>query len=242
MNNSKRRYFLALCSGLVLAALQGQLAVAAEPLNITVYGGTGRIGQRIVDEALNRGHTVTVVVRDPSREMKKHARLTVSKGDVLDTTGMAKLIAGNDAVVCSVSGFDQPADFFPKVAQSLVKAARATSTKVPRILWVGGASSLSTEAGGRPAVETNPDAKPFQNGKLEALKYFRTVQDVPWTELTPPLTIEPGTRTGKFRLGSDVLLKDADGKSAISMEDYAVAMLDEIEKPRYIRARFTVAY
>lgn len=224
----------------MFAALPGQ--AAAPSLKILVYGGTGRIGQRIVDEALNRGHTVTVVVRDPSKETRKHARLKVTKGDVLESTAVAKLMAGQDALVSAVSGFDLPADFFPRVAQSLVQAARSVGAKAPRILWVGGASSLPTEPGGRPASESSADAKPFQKGKLDALTYLRTVQDVSWTELTPPSSIEPGVRTGKFRLGDEVLLKDATGKSAISMEDYAVALLDEIEQPRHVRARFTVAY
>ena len=243
MNCQTRRRLLAGCSGLLiamLAALPGQ--AATPPLKIVVYGGTGRIGQRIVDEALNRGHTVTVVVRDPSKESRQHARLKVRKGDVLESASVAQLMAGQDVLVSSVSGFDLPADFFPRVARSLVQAARGVGAKAPRIVWVGGASSLPTEPGGRPASETSPDAKPFQKGKLEALVYLRTVQDVSWTELTPPTDIEPGVRTGKFRLGNDVLLKDAAGKSAISMEDYAVALLDEIEQPRHVRARFTLAY
>lgn len=241
MKNGKRR-FLTLCGCALLGMLQGPLAMAAESLKIVVYGGTGRIGQRVVDEALKRGHTVTVVVRNPSADAKRRERLTLLKGDVLDTAGMAKLMVGQDAVVSSISGFNEPVDFFPRVAASMVNAARSLGAKAPRILWVGGASSLPIEVGGKPAVEANPDAQPFQKGKLGALNYFRGIKDVSWTDLTPPSNIEPGTRTGKFRLGKEVLLKDASGKSAISMEDYAVAMLDEIEKPQYVRARFTVAY
>lgn len=237
----KRRNILALF-GLVFGILHGPLVVAAEALKITVYGGTGRIGQRIVDEALNRGHTVTVVVRDPSKMTKKHERLSIAKGDILDSAGVTKQLAGQDVVVCTVSGFNLGRDFFPKVAESLVTAARKVGNRKPRILWVGGASSLPTEPGGRPAVELNPSAKPFQQGKLDALNYLRGVKDVSWTELTPPSEIEPGTRTGKFRIGREVLLKDQTGKSRISMEDYAVAMLDEVEKPQHVRDRFTVAY
>lgn len=241
MNNQRRNLFL---SGLALLAMLhgGPPAFAAESLKITVYGGTGRIGQRIVDEALNRGHVVTVVVRDPSKMAGKRERLTVIKGDILDTAGVAKQIAGQNAVVSAVSGFNLGRDFFPSVAQSLVNAARTAGNKAPRILWVGGASSLPTEAGGKPAVELNPSANPFQQGKLDALNYLRGVKDVSWTELTPPSEIEPGTRTGKFRMSRQVLLKDEAGKSRISMEDYAVAMLDEIEKPQHVRERFTVAY
>lgn len=242
MNSQTRRRFLAGCSVLLAAMLTALPGQAATPLKIMVYGGTGRIGQRIVDEALNRGHAVTVVVRDPSKEKIQNARLKVRKGDVLETVNVAQLMADQDVLVSSVSGFDLPEDFFPRVARSLVQAARSVGAKAPRILWVGGASSLPTEPGGRPASETSPDAKPFQKGKQEALAYLRTAKDVSWTELTPPTDINPGVRTGKFRLGNEVLLKDAAGKSAISMEDYAVALLDEIERPRHVRARFTVAY
>jgi hypothetical protein len=133
-------------------------------------------------------------------------------------------------------------DFFPKVAQSLVTAARRASGKAPRILWVGGSSSLPEEPGGKAQVEIDPKALPFQKGKLDALNFFGDVNDVSWTILTPPTNIEPGTRTNKFRIGNHVLLKDAQGESRISMEDFAVALLDEIERPKHVHSQFTVAY
>ena len=241
MDTTRRRIILALCSGLLLGLWQS-MSVAAQPLKITVYGGTGRIGQRIVDEALSRGHTVTVVVRNPVPTGAERARLTVIKGDILDTHGVTEQMAAQDAVVSAVSGFNLGEDFFPKVAQSLVTAARGVSGKAPRILWVGGASSLPEEPGGKAQVEINPKALPFQKGKLDALNYFGDVKDVSWTILNPPTNIEPGTRTNKFRIGNDVLLKDAQGESRISMEDFAVALLDEIETPKHVRSQFTVAY
>lgn len=241
MKNIKRRVVLALCSGILLGSWQS-MSMAAQPLKITVYGGTGRVGQRIVDEALNRGHIVTVVVRNPPATTDERARLTMIKGDILDTHSVAEQMAGQDTVVSAVSGFKLGEDFFPKVAQSLVAAARSVPGKAPRILWVGGASSLPEETGGKAQVEMNPKALSFQKGKLDALNYFRDVKDVKWTVLTPPTDIDPGTRTGKYRIGKDVLLKDAQGKSQISMEDFAVALLDEIEKPQHVRSQFTVAY
>jgi hypothetical protein len=241
MKTTRRRIILALCSGVLLGLWQS-MSVAAQPLNITVYGGTGRIGQRIVDEALSRGHIVTVVVRNPSPTAAERARLTVIKGDILDTRGVAEQMAGQDAVVSAVSGFNLGEDFFPKVAQSLVTAARGVSGNAPRILWVGGSSSLPEEPGGQAQAEINPKAFAFQKGKLDALKYFGDVKDIPWTILNPPTNIEPGTRTNKFRIGTDVLLKDAQGESRISMEDFAVALLDEIERPKHVQSQFTVAY
>lgn len=241
MQTIGRRTLLSACSGALLASWLS-LSLAAQPLKITVYGGTGRIGQRIVDEALNRGHTVTIVTLDPPSTAPGRPHLTLIKGDILDTQDVTARVTGQDAVVSAVSGFDLGEDFFPKVAQSLVTAVRGVSGKAPRILWIGGSSSLPEQAGGRAQVEDNPKALPFQKGKLLALNYFYTVKDVRWTVMTPPTNIDPGTRTGKFRIGKDVLLKDAQGQSRISMEDYAVAMLDELERPKHVRSQFTVAY
>jgi hypothetical protein len=241
MKTTRRSLSLVL-GGSVLFALCQSVSVAAQPLKITVYGGTGRIGQRIVDEALSRGHTVTVIVRNPSPTAPERPRLTMIKGDILDTPGVTEQMAGQDAVVSAVSGFNLGEDFFPKVAQSLVTAARGVSGKAPRVLWVGGSSSLPEEPGGKAQVEINPKALPFQKGKLDAQHYFDGVKDVRWTVVTPPTNIEPGTRTGKFRVGRHVLLKDAKGESRISMEDFAVALLDEIERPKHVRSQFTVAY
>jgi putative NADH-flavin reductase len=216
--------------------------MGSESLKITVYGGTGRIGQRIVDEALNRGHTVTVVARDPSREAQQHERLKVIKGDILDTKGVAEQMAGQDVIVNAVSGFNLERDFFPNVAKSLVTAARSVSGKSPRLIFVGGASALPTEPGGQPPAITSPNGRPFAQGKVDVFEYLQTVKDVSWAVLAPPTEIEPGERTGKFRVGNGVLLHDENGKSRISTEDYAVAMLDEIENPKHIRSQFTVAY
>jgi len=108
---------------------------------------------------------------------------------------------------------------------------------------MGGRIQLAAEEpGGQAQAEINPKAFAFQKGKLDALKYFGDVKDIPWTILNPPTNIEPGTRTNKFRIGTDVLLKDAQGESRISMEDFAVALLDEIERPKHVQSQFTVAY
>lgn len=245
MNNRRRIFLKRLPRGcaalMLLIAIGANVRVqAADALKITVYGGSGRIGQRIVDEALNRGHGVTIIVRDPSSVKEQGARLSVAKGDVLDTTAVAKQIAGQDIVISAVNARD--AAFFPKAAQSLVAAARSLGAKAPRILWVGGAGSLQTSPGGKTLIESGKAPPGPGKGHKDALDYFRTVTDVSWTYLSPAMRIEPGTRTGQFRLGKDELVKDEKGTSRISMEDYAVAMLDEVEKPQHIRSRFTVGY
>jgi len=224
---------------LVIVLFRTPAAMAVEPQKITVYGGSGHIGQRIVNEALNRGHIVTVVVRKPEEFKQTHTRLTVTKGDILDNAGVAKQIAGQDAVISSVNSGET--EFFLKAAQSLVQAVRGTQS-MPRIIWVGGASSLEVAPGKR-VLDTMSNVPPGGLlGHTQVLEYFRGLKDVNWTFMSPPQRIEPGKRTGEFRVGGDQLLKDEKGESRISMEDFAVAVMNEIEKPQHVRARFTVGY
>ncbi|MEO8313262.1 MAG: NAD(P)H-binding protein [Pseudomonadota bacterium] len=224
-------------------------ASGATMLKIVVYGGSGAIGSRIVSEALARGHSVTVVDRNPKPVAGPHAdHATVIQGDALDPRDIAKNIAGVDVLVSSVVVRPAPTpDFALKVVQSMVAALRTQSGgKKTRLLDVGGASSLHN-ADGKRIIDTLPPAMVESSrgevgSSVDALDWLRTVNDVSWTFLSPSMNIRPGTRTGKFRLGTEQLLVDAQGNSAISMEDYAVAMLDEIENPKHLNARFTVGY
>jgi len=214
-----------LLGAVLLAAASA--AAAGPSLKIAVYGGTGNIGRRIVHEALARGHTVKIIVRDPAAA-EHDARLTVVHGDVLDEHQVAQQIEGEDVVVCAVS-FRKPPDFaaYRRAAASLVGAQRALGARAPRLIVVGGAGSLEV-APGVLLVDRLPAAYRGEvTGQKEALDYYRTASDVPWTYFSPARTIEPGTRTGKFRLGGDQLITDAKGDSRISMEDYAVAVIDE---------------
>lgn len=228
----------------VLCALLATTAAAAAPLNIVVFGGTGNIGQRIVREALARGATVTVVVRDTSvTALAADPKLTVVKGDVLNEADDARALRGATAVVCAVS-FRKPPDpsAYRKAAVALVGALRSAGAAAPHLLFVGGAGSLEVKPGvllvdGMPAAYRGEVM-----GQKDALDYLRSVSDVPWTYFSPAASIAPGTRTGQFRLGGDRLIADARGESRISMEDYAVAALDEIQKPAHLRQRFTIGY
>jgi putative NADH-flavin reductase len=218
------------------------MAANAAPLTIVVFGGTGNIGQRIVAEALARGATVTVVVRDTAATtLAPDPRLTVVKGDVLDAGADARLIKGATAVVCAVS-FRKPPDpsAYRKAAIALVTALHAAGA--PHLIFVGGAGSLEVKPGvllvdGMPAAYRGEVL-----GQKDALDYLRTVNDAPWTYFSPAGSITAGTRTGRFRLGGEQLVVDAAGQSRISMEDYAVAVLDEIQKPAHLRQRFTIGY
>lgn len=247
MRKALRAAGLALLAVFAAALPAGPAAAqekAAQPLKIVVYGGSGNIGSRIVAEAAARGHEVTVVDRDP-RADRAPPGVKLVRGDALDARDVARNIAGQDAFVSAVIVRPPPIpDFSLKVAQAAVEAQRSLpGGKKPRLLVVGGASSLYNAEGKR-IVDTFPPsmAVPEIRSAVAALDFLRTVGDVPWTYFSPPADIRPGERTGRFRLGKDQLLVDESGRSAISMEDYAIAMVDEIENARHLNARFTAAY
>jgi putative NADH-flavin reductase len=215
----------------------------AETMKIVLFGASGRIGQRIAQEALNRGHIVTAVARTPESVPLQHERLTTQAGDVRDAALVARLAAGHDIVASAAgpSGGQGP--------QMLVEAAHAllagtTSAGVARLMVVGGAGSLEV-APGELLLDTpdfNPAWRPGALGHLEALQVYRAEQALDWTCLSPAAFIAPGERTGHYRTGGNSVLRDANGESRISMEDFAIAFVDEIESPRFPRQRFTVAY
>jgi putative NADH-flavin reductase len=247
----RRRSVLRLAfSALALAAGAPLLAQrrAAKPLEIVVYGGSGAIGSRIVAEALARGHEVTVVDRNPRPPPgPMPARLTLLKGDAFDPADVGRNIAGKDVLITAVAVRPTPTrDFYVRLVSSLVTALRAQKGHKVRLMVVGGASSLET-GDGRRVVDTLPADLPEGSrnevlSMVDALDWLRNVKDVSWTFFSPAATIEPGARTGRFRLGDDRIIRDEKGESRISMEDYAVALLDEIEKPAHVNRRFTIGY
>ena len=203
--------------------------------------GTGMIGSRIAREALARGHQVTAVVRTPGKLALKHEHLKEVQGDALSVDSIARASAGHDAVISAV-GYgtgDQQGLLDSNVA--LIKGVKQAG--VPRLLVVGGAGSLEVKPGVQlvdlpefPAAYKAPAL-----AQREVLGLYRKA-DLDWTYLSPAAVIAPGERTGKFRLGKDQLVADAKGDSRISAEDFAVAMIDELEKPQRIRQRFTLGY
>jgi putative NADH-flavin reductase len=203
-------------------------------MKIVVIGASGSVGSRIVAEALARGHRVTGVARRPENVTPRE-NLQVVAGDIAEPVQLAKVIAGHDVVVSAARfvAFD--------IGQLLDALKQARS---PCLVMVGGAGSLSVAGGGLLL-----DAPTFpQAAKAEAaagsatLQVLREQRDVEWTFISPSALFAPGERTGKYRLGKDQLLADAEGKSRISQEDYAIALLDEVETPRHRRERFTVGY
>jgi putative NADH-flavin reductase len=212
-------------------------------MNVTLIGASGFIGSALLQEALARGHQVKALVRRPE-QIKSQERLQALKADVFDADALATLVRGSDAVITAFSGHshgDVRNDYL-RGLQAIVKATQ--SAGVPRLLVVGGAGSLFV-APGLQAVDTPdfPDQwKGSALGARDGLNYLREQENLDWTMLSPAAMIQPGERTGRFRLGKDELLQDAQGNSRISLADYAIAMIDELEKPAHSRQRFTVAY
>jgi uncharacterized protein len=215
-------------------------------MKIVLFGATGQVGQHIVAEALRRGHEVTGVVRDPSRAQSPDPRVPLVQGDATDAASVAAAVRGADAVVSAVSprpGTTGDAPRLTDVARALIAGMRQAEVK--RLVVVGGASSLEV-APGVALLDTPgfPDIyKAEATEGRDSLNVYRAeAEGLEWTFLSPAAVIQPGERTGAYRTTVDALLTDAEGNSVISTEDYAVALLDELENPRHVGRRFGVAY
>jgi len=212
-------------------------------MKIAVFGASGRIGSRIVNEALNRDLDVTAVVRHPENYTNIHSHLKVAKADLFKTQDVETGAFNHDAVVCAYNYTHgaSPSSFI-EVATPLINGVKQAHVK--RLIIVGGAGSLEVSPGVQ-LVDTPdfPEAyKPAALAHREALKIYQQERELEWTYVSPAAEIEPGERTGNFRTGTNQLITDEHGRSFISMEDFAVAIVDEILNPRHIRERFTVGY
>lgn len=203
-------------------------------MKIAIIGATGNVGSRLVNEALNRHHAVSAIARD-AKKLSSRTGMSATVGDVTKPDALLPLLKGHDVIISALrsEGFDP---------QQLIDLVRRSGVK--RYLVVGGAASLEIAPG--QILLNAPNFPPAYKAEASAAKAFldtlRTVTDLDWTFLSPSAFFGPGERTGKFRLGDNTLLTAPDGKSSISYEDYAMAMLDEVETPRHIRRRFTVGY
>ncbi len=214
-------------------------------MRITVFGAAGSVGSRVVAEAVSRGQEVTAVVRDPARLAELHAAAHPRVGDAGNVEDVAELSAGRDVVISATR--PAPGSESELVTTTQAMLAGLTRTGV-RLLVVGGAGSLTVPGTGGTTVIDSPTFRPgatFRDLALactDQLEACRAETSVDWAYLSPAARLEPGQRTGSYRLGTDELLVDADGSSAISMEDLAVVLLDEAERPQHHRTRFTAAY
>jgi len=212
-------------------------------MNIALIGASGFIGSALRTEALARGHQVTALVTHPAK-LAATSGLTVVKADVNDTAALANRLKGFDAVLSAFSGHAQANtfDYYLAGFKSIVAALKQAG--VPRLLVVGGAGSLYVAPGLQllDMPQFPAEYKPTAEGARQALVLLQAEPTLNWTMLSPSAVIAPGERTGQFRLGQDQLLADAQGNSHISVQDYAVAFIDELEKPAHQRQRFTVGY
>ena len=216
---------------------------------IALFGATGMIGGRIVSEALDRGHDVVAVVHR-AKLTRVHPALRVVTGDVLEPASVISAATGQDVVVSAVGGghgdvAGHLATAEPAV-RSLVAGLRAIDggPAGTRLMTVGGAGSLRTSGDERlwDAEGLSEPLRQIMRAGGDALDYLRVISDVRWTVVSPPALIRPGSRTGTYRSALDDLVAGADGKSRISTEDFAVAVVDEIEHARHVNERFTVGY
>ncbi|MEV6276848.1 NAD(P)H-binding protein [Nocardia sp. NPDC051832] len=209
-------------------------------MRITVFGAAGAVGSRVVAEALTRGHEITAVVRDPARAAAVPAGAQLAVGDASVPADVERLSAGADLVITATRPPAGSESALVDVTTALLRALAGSPT---RLLVVGGAATL-TVPGGATLHET-PDFPAQLRGIAQAcsdqLDLIRSATHTNWTYLSPPADLVPGHRTGTYRLGRDELLTNAAGISTISMEDFAVALLDEAERPAHHRTRFTVA-
>ncbi|MFK3650485.1 NAD(P)-dependent oxidoreductase [Lysobacter enzymogenes] len=215
-------------------------------MNIVLIGATGYVGRAVLEEALNRGHRVTAVARNVDA-LPAHAGLTAKAASIGgDPAALAALLRGHEAVIASFNagGWKNPNLRADTVAGYAQIVAAAKQAGVPRLLVVGGAGSLEIAPGQQ--VLDQPGFPDEYRGGAEAMRdvlnTLRDERELDWSFLSPAAHLVPGERTGRFRLGGDQLLVDANGDSNISVQDYAVALIDELEQPAHSRRRFTLAY
>ncbi|MFI8929467.1 NAD(P)-dependent oxidoreductase [Streptomyces sp. NPDC053474] len=233
-------------------------------MHIGVIGATGTIGSRVVTEALGRGHHVTALSRDASQIDESRANVTWKSVDVLDPASVSAVLPGLDVLISGFQPGNAAKDLADTVRRSIADptvhttAARALikaleSHPRTRLIVIGGAGSLETA----PGVALVDDVERIHEtldqlglprayaaaarGARDGLNVFRTSNRL-WTYFSPAEEIAPGERTGRFRVGGDQVLRDADGRNRVSAEDAAVALIDEVELPRFVQRRFTIGY
>ena len=240
---------VALLTGYPANADESPRAGNLEPPRVLVYGASGRIGNKIVDEALWRGYEVSGVTRSASRLDAYKGRIDIVVSDILDRDATRDLVSGFDTVIVSVGGTPNdrnPANYIAATAaESLIEVLTPMGEDGPRLIFVGNLFTLIYDDGksllelGR-VPDDHPNRPMFEGHKI-ALDAFRA-SSIDWTIATPPNGLRLEGRTGRVRWGGDELLRDPDGTpSGISREDFAYAIFEEIEEPRYRQTRFNVA-
>ena len=207
-------------------------------MKIAIIGASGFVGSGILSEALNRGHDVTAIVQNPEK-LPSHPKLRPVKAQVTDTGALISVLAGHDMVI---SAFNPGKDESGAGPRSIIAAAKMSG--VGRLVVVGGAGTLEVAPGQRLVDQPDFPAE-WKRGSLKTADFLQDLRgetELNWTFVCPAAHLAPGERTGHYRVGGDQLMTDSEGQSRISIPDYAVAMLDEVETPKHSRERFSVAY
>lgn len=214
--------------------------------NVVLIGASGFVGSTLLNELVNRGHKVTAVVRNPDKVTVKSPDLEVVQGDASDIRMIARVSKGKDAVISAYNpGWSNPdiytetLNVYPKIVEGVKEAG------VNRLLIVGGAGTLFVAPGIRVVDSGAIPAEIMGGVKSLGEFYLNTLtreKEIDWVFFSPAGSLVPGERTGRYRLGKDDLITDAEGKSTISVQDYAKAMVDELEYPQHHQERFTIGY
>lgn len=249
INSMSMRWAIIAYLTLIPAVAAGQTEHA---LDIVIYGASGEVGSHVVQEALDRGHRVVAVSRNPAQLAMQHENLSAVKGDLLDTASVTETVTGRDVVILSVRGVigdsGRPESALQFIAaETLVDVLFRQGDQAPRLIHVGGSGSLEVEPGVSFAAKLPKILIPKHLeieilGQILALWFYRKVDDVRWTYVTPPTNFTNGPRTGVFRIGGDRALKDDRGRTRVSRADFAVALIDEAEQAKHVRRRISVAY
>jgi hypothetical protein len=210
---------------------------------IALFGVGGRVGSRIAQEALSRGYSVTGVYHQTGKGPLDRERLLLRPGNVMDPVKVAEIVEGNDAVVSAVGPTRASApDFLANSVRSLLAGLKMSGVR--RLVVVGGAGSLEVTPG-LPLMDS-PDFPPAWReialAHRDALEVLKPEREIDWTYISPAAQFEPGERRGHYRVDGDKLVVDGEGESHISMEDYAIAVVDELEHPRFLKQRMAVGW
>lgn len=214
-------------------------------MKIALIGATGFTGTAVLNEAVSRGHQVTAIARNTEKIAVKHDHITPVAADINNVDALAAILKGHNAVSSSYNaGWANPnlyADFI-KGSEDIQEATKRAGVK--RLIVIGGAGSLYI-APGVQLVDTPQFPAEWKEGATAARDYLNILKkenELDWTFLSPAINLHPGKRTGKFRLGTDNPVFDADQKCEISVEDLAVALIDELEQNQFVKQRFTLGY
>jgi putative NADH-flavin reductase len=214
-------------------------------MKILLIGATGNIGQRILKEILSKGYEVTAAQRHPEKLRAQHPHLTVIKADLLDETELPSLLSGYDLIISAISAAGAPTpEQFKKANDNLIAALQGKPDQ--RLIIVGGAGNTEVAPGVRvvhsPIMDSLPEEwKPDIFAHAYVLDQYKA-SEVNWTYFSPARDVEPGERTGKYRVGTGNMIIDDNGNSQISMEDYAAALVDEIEDQRFVKQQMSIGY